>query len=111
MSRCLAEGGRLKWKLVAVIFLTAFSGISGVLAGEKGPTIVIKKDEHRIAGVGTNGITRWTSNVARDEEVVSAVNQSGNTAMVSVTNKKTGKTRILNYDAEKGILRFSQSVN
>jgi hypothetical protein len=49
--------------------------------------------------------------VARDEEEVSAVNQSGNTAMVSVTNKKTGKTRILNYDAEKGILRFSQSVN
>jgi hypothetical protein len=82
-----------------------------VFSGEKGPTIVIKKDEHRIAGVGTNGITRWTSNVARDEEEVSAVNQSGNTAMVSVTNKKTGKTRILNYDAEKGILRFSQSVN
>jgi hypothetical protein len=49
--------------------------------------------------------------VARDEEEVSAVNQSGNTAMVSVTNKKTGKMRILNYDAEKGILRFSQSVN
>jgi hypothetical protein len=111
MSRSLVEGGRLKWKLVAVILLTAFSGVSGVLGGEKGPTIVIKKDEHRIAGVGTNGITRWTSSVARDEEVVSAVNQSGNTAMVSVTNKKTGKTRILNYDAEKGILRFSQSVN
>ena len=111
MSRSLSEGGRLKRKLVAFILLTAFSGVSGVLAGEKGPTIVIKKDEHRIAGVGTNGITRWTSCVARDEEVVSAVNQSGNTAMVSVTNKKTGKTRILNYDAEKGILRFSQSVN
>ena len=105
------EGGRLRWKVLSVILLTAFGGVSGGFAAEKGPTIVIKKDEHRIAGVGTNGITRWTSNVARDEEVVSAVNQSGNTAMVSVTNKKTGKTRILNYDAEKGILRFSQSVN
>ena len=31
--------------------------------------------------------------------------------MVSLTNKKTGKTRILTYDAEKGILKFSQSVN
>jgi len=105
------EGGRLRWNVFVLMLLTAFSGISSVLAGEKGPTIVIKKDEHRIAGVGTNGITRWTSTVARDEEEVSAVNQSGNTAMVSVTNKKTGKTRILNYDAEKGILRFSQSVN
>ena len=105
------EGGRLRWKVLSVILLAALSGLLGVLAAEKGPTIVIKKDDHRIAGVGTNGITRWTSSVARDEEVVSAVNQSGNTAMVSVTNKKTGKTRILNYDAEKGILRFSQSVN
>jgi len=105
------EGGRLRWKVVSIILLGAFCGVLGVFAAEKGPTIVIKKDEHRIAGVGTNGITRWTSNVARDEEEVSAVNQSGNTAMVSVTNKKTGKTRILNYDAEKGILRFSQSVN
>ena len=111
MSRSLVGGGRLRWKFAAVTLLTVFSVVSGVLAGEKGPTIVIKKDEHRIAGVGTNGITRWTSTVARDEEEVSAVNQSGNTAMVSVTNKKTGKTRILNYDAEKGILRFSQSVN
>ena len=105
------EGGRLRWKVLSVILLAALSGFLSVSAAEKGPTIVIKKDEHRIAGVGTNGITRWTSNVARDEEEVSAVNQSGNTAMVSVTNKKTGKTRILNYDAEKGILRFSQSVN
>jgi hypothetical protein len=72
---------------------------------------VVKKDERRIAGIGTNGISRWTSSVARDDEVVTAVNQSGNTAMVSVTNKKTGKTRVLNYDAEKGILRFSQPVN
>ena len=105
------EGGRLRWKVLSVILLAALSGLLSVSAAEKGPTIVIKKDEHRIAGVGTNGITRWTSSVARDEEVVSAVNQSGNTAMVSVTNKKTGKTRILNYDAEKGMLRFSQSVN
>ena len=111
MRRGLVEGGRLRWKVLSVILLTAFSGLLSVSAAERGPTIVIKKDEHRIAGVGTNGITRWTSSVARDEEVVSAVNQSGNTAMVSVTNKKTGKTRILNYDAEKGILRFSQSVN
>ncbi len=72
---------------------------------------MVKKDERRIAGIGTNGISRWTSSVARDDEEVTAVNQSGNTAMVSVTNKKTGKSRILNYDAEKGILRFSQSVN
>lgn len=96
--------------------LAIFGLLLAVLApvahpAEKGPTIVVKKDEHRIAGVGTNGMTRWTSTVARDEEEVSAVNQSGNTAMVSVTNKKTGKTRILNYDAEKGILRFTQSVN
>ena len=111
MSRGLVEDGRLRWKVLSVILLTTFIGVLGVFAAEKGPTIVIKKDEHRIAGVGTNGITRWTSSVARDEEVVSVVNQSGNTAMVSVTNKKTGKTRILNYDAEKGILRFSQSVN
>ena len=72
---------------------------------------MVKKDERRIAGIGTNGISRWTSSVAREDEEVVAVNQSGNTAMVSVSNKKTGKTRILNYDAEKGILRFSQSVN
>jgi hypothetical protein len=111
IRRGLVEGGWLRWKVLTVILLGAFSGLLSVSAAERGPTIVIKKDEHRIAGVGTNGITRWTSSVARDEEVVSAVNQSGNTAMVSVTNKKTGKTRILNYDAEKGILRFSQSVN
>jgi hypothetical protein len=98
------------FKFLHILFVLLVVGASA-MATEKGPTIVIKKDEHQIAGVGTNGITRWTSSVARDEEVVSAVNQSGNTAMVSVTNKKTGKTRILNYDAEKGILRFSQSVN
>jgi hypothetical protein len=111
MKRKPVEGGKLRWKVVALILLAAFSGYCASFAAEKGVTLVIKKDEHHIAGVGTNGITRWTSTVARDEEEVSAVNQSGNTAMVSVTNKKTGKTRILNYDAEKGILRFSQSVN
>ena len=111
MRRGLGEGGWFRWKLLTVILLGTFSGLLSVSAADRGPTIVIKKDEHRIAGVGTNGITRWTSNVARDEEEVSAVNQSGDTAMVSVTNKKTGKTRILNYDAKKGILRFSQSVN
>ena len=94
-----------------VICWGVFGAALIAFAAEKGPTIVVKKDAHRIAGMGTNGITRWTSTVAHDEEDVSAVNQSGNTAMVSVTNKKTGKTRILNYDAEKGILRFSQAVN
>ena len=105
------DSGRLRWKVRTLILLAAFSGYCGSFAAEKGITLVIKKDEHHIAGVGTNGITRWTSTVARDEEEVSAVNQSGNTAMVSVTNKKTGKTRILNYDVEKGILRFSQSIH
>ena len=81
------------------------------MAADKGLTIVVKKDDHHIAGLSTNGITRWTSTIGRDDEEVSSVNQSGNTAMISVTNKKTGKTRILNYDAVKGILRFSQSVN
>ena len=101
----------MKIKKIFSIILTAIFLVGAAGVAEKGLTIVVKKDEHRIAGVGTNGITRWTSGVARDDEEVSAVNQSGNTAMVSVTNKKTGKTRILNYDAEKGILRFSQSVN
>jgi hypothetical protein len=90
-----------------VVLLGAALGI----AGDKGLTIVVKKNGHHIAGLSTNGITRWTSTIGRDDEEVSSVNQSGNTAMISVTNKKTGKTRILNYDAEKGILCFSQSVN
>ena len=101
----------MKIKKIFSIILTAIFLVVAAGATEKGPTIVVKKDERRIAGVGTNGITRWTSGVARDDEEVSAVNQSVNTAMVSVTNKKTGKTRILNYDAEKGILRFTQGVN
>ena len=86
-------------------------GVALGMAADKGLTIVVKKDDHHIAGLSTNGITRWTSTIGRDDEEVSSVNQSGNTAMVSVTNKKTGKTKILNYDAEKGIMRFSQSVN
>ena len=77
----------------------------------KGSTIVVKKDERRIAGLNTNGITRWTANVGQDGDEVTAVNQSGNIAMVSLTQKKTGKTRILTYDAEKGILKFSKTVN
>ena len=92
---------------LTVVFLGSVLG----MAADKGLTIVVKKDSHHIAGLSTNGITRWTSTIGRDDEEVSSVNQSGNTAMISVTNKKTGKTRILNYDAEKGILRFSQSVN
>jgi hypothetical protein len=92
---------------LTVVLLGSALGI----AADKGLTIVVKKDDHHIAGLGTNGITRWTSTIGRDGEEVSSVNQSGNTAMISLTNRKTGKTRILNYDAEKGILRFSQSVN
>ena len=86
-------------------------GVALGIAADKGLTIVVKKDAHHITGLSTNGMTRWTSTIGRDDEEVSSVNQSGNTAMISVTNKKTGKTRILNYDAEKGILRYSQSVN
>lgn len=80
-------------------------------AAEKGPTLVVKKDERRIAGISTNGITRWTANLGQDGDEITAVNQSGPTAMVSLTNRKTGKTRILTYDADKGILKFSQTVN
>ena len=81
-------------------------GVDLGMAADKGLTIVVKKDSHHIAGLSTNGITRWTSTIGRDDEEVSSVNQSGNT-----NNKKTGKTRILDYDAEKGIMRFSQSFN
>ena len=82
-----------------------------VFAAEKGTTIVVKKDERRIAGLNTNGITRWTANVGQEGDEVTAVNQSGNIAMVSLTNRKSGKTRILTYDAEKGNLKFSKPVN
>jgi hypothetical protein len=80
-------------------------------AAEKGPTIVVKQDERRIAGLNTNGITRWTASLGQEGDEVTAVNQSGNVAMVSLTNKKSGKTRILTYDADKGILKFSKVVN
>ena len=82
-----------------------------LMAGEKGPTIVVKKDERRIAGLSTNGITRWTASVGQEGDEVTAVNQSGNIARVSLTHKKSGKTRILTYDADKGILKFSKTVN
>ncbi len=80
-------------------------------AAEKGPTIVVMQDERRIAGLNTNGITRWTASLGQEGDEVTAVNQSGNVAMVSLTNKKSGKTRILTYDADKGILKFSKVVN
>ena len=101
----------MKMMKLAILGLVLIGLAPVVHSAERGPTIVVKKDGHRIAGLGTNGMTRWSSTVGRDEEEVTAVNQTGNTAMVSVTNKKNGKTRILNYDAEKGILRFSQTVN
>ena len=99
----------MKFKTLTIIGFAALS--MTLMAGEKGPTIVVKKDERKIAGMSTNGITRWTANLGQDGDEVTAVNQSGNVAMVSLTNKKTGKTRILTYDAEKGILKFSQAVN
>ena len=92
-----------------VLAIVSLVGIA--VAAEKGPTIVVKKDERRIAGLNTNGITRWTASVGQDGDEVTAVNQSGNVAMVSLTNKKSGKTRILTYDADKGILKFSKTVN
>lgn len=84
---------------------------STALAAERVATLVVKKGERKIAGLNTNGITRWTASVGQDGDEVTAVNQSGNIAMVSLTNKKTGKTRILTYDAEKGIFKFSKTVN
>ena len=96
--------------VTAICFVVASIAFQ-VSAAEKGPTIVVKKDERKIAGLSTNGITRWTASVGQDGDEVTAVNQSGNVAMVSLTHKKTGKTRILTYDAEKGILKFSQAVN
>ena len=100
---------KLKFKTLT-IFVLATLGVA-LIAAEKGPTIVVKKDERRIAGLSTNGITRWTASVGQDGDEVTAVNQSGNVAMVSLTNKKSGKTRILTYDADKGILKFSKTVN
>ncbi len=98
-------------KLVtAICFVVAIIAFQ-VSAAEKGSTIVVKKDERRIAGLNTNGITRWTANVGQEGDEVTAVNQSGNIAMVSLTHKKSGKTRILTYDADKGIWKFSKTVN
>ena len=101
----------MKIRKISAIVLGVISWVVVAGATEKGPTLVVKKDERRIVGLSTNGITRWTASVGQDGEEVTAVNQSGNVAMVSLTNKKTGKTRILTYDAEKGILKFSQTVN
>ena len=101
----------MKIKKILGGVLAIISLVEIATAAEKGPTIVVKKDERKIAGMSTNGITRWTANLGQDGDEVTAVNQSGNVAMVSLTNKKTGKTRILTYDAEKGILKFSQTVN
>ena len=100
---------KIKKIIAGVVAVISLVGIAG--AAEKGPTIVVKKDERRIAGLNTNGITRWTASLGQEGDEVTAVNQSGNIAMVSLTNKKTGKTRIHTYDAEKGILKFSKTVN
>ena len=102
---------RMRFKKAFFALLAVTSWVVVVGAAEKGPTIVVKKDERKIAGISTNGMTRWTATIGQEGDEVTAVNQSGPTAMVSLTNKKSGKTRILNYDAEKGILRFSQTVN
>ena len=96
--------------VTAICFVVASIAFQ-VSAAEKGTTIVVKKDERRIAGLNTNGITRWTANVGQEGDEVTAVNQSGNVAMISLTHKKSGKTRILTYDADKGILKFSKTVN
>jgi hypothetical protein len=106
MRRGPVKSRSFRWKVVSLILATVYCGLFGVFAADKGLTIVVKKDERRIAGIGTNGISHWTSSVARDDEVVTAVNQSGNTAMVSVTNKKTGKTRILNTMPRRGFSGF-----
>ena len=98
-------------KLITAFCLVMTSISLQVSAAEKGPTIVVKKDERRIAGLNTNGITRWTVSVGQEGDEVTAMNQSGNIAMVSLTNKKSGKTRILTHDADKGILKFSKTVN
>jgi len=98
-------------KLVTAFCFVVASIAFQVSAAEKGPTIVVKQDERRIAGLNTNGITRWTASLGQEGDEVTAVNQSGNVAMVILTNKKSGKTRILTYDADKGILKFSKTVN
>jgi hypothetical protein len=102
---------KMRIKKAFVVLVAVLSLVEVVGAAEKGPTIVVKKDERRIAGLSTNGITRWTASLGQEGDEVTAVNQSGNVAMVSVTNKKSGKTRILTYDADQGILKFSKTVN
>ena len=101
----------MRIKKAFVVLVAVLSLVEVVGAAEKGPTIVVKKDERRIAGLSTNGITRWTASLGQEGDEVTAVNQSGNVAMVSVTNRKSGKTRILTYDADQGILKFSKTVN
>jgi len=96
--------------ITAFCFVVAIIALQ-VSAAEKGATIVVKQDERRVAGLNTNGITRWTASLGQEGDEVTAVNQSGNVAMVILTNKKSGKTRILTYDADKGILKFSKVVN
>jgi hypothetical protein len=107
------RGIRIKMKIKKIIggVVAIISLVTILEAAEKGPTIVVKQDERRIAGLNTNGITRWTASLGQEGDEVTAVNQSGNVAMVSLTNKKSGKTRILTYDADKGILKFSKVVN
>ena len=101
----------MKIRKISAIVFGMISWVLVTGAAEKGPTIVVKKDERRIAGLNTNGITRWTASLGQEGDEVTAVNQSGNVAMVSLTNRKSGKTRILTYDADKGILKFSKTVN
>ena len=64
---------KFKFKMLTFIGLAALS--MTLMAGDKGPTVVVKKDERRIAGLNTNGITRWTANVGQEGDEVTAVNQ------------------------------------
>jgi len=100
----------MKMRKASAILLAVIGLVAVVSAAEKGATIVVKKDDRRIAGLSTNGITRWTASVGQEGDEVTAVQQSGNVAMVSLTNKKSGRVRILTYDAEKGILKFSKTI-
>ena len=100
----------MKMRKASAILLAVIGLVAIVSAAEKGATIVVKKDDRRIAGLSTNGITRWTASVGQEGDEVTAVQQSGNVAMVSLTNKKSGRVRILTYDAEKGILKFSKTI-
>ena len=57
----------MKFKTLTIVGFAALS--MTLMAGEKGPTIVVKKDERKIAGMSTNGITRWTANLGQDGEI------------------------------------------